>query len=287
MDPIFIIGAGRSGSTIFHRIFADHPHLSHLSLLCERYPTRPALNRRLMRLIDLPLIGSWARRYAPPAECYAFWQYYCPGFRRPCRDLTAEDLLPGTAERLRRALTEATAAHRPRLLVKLTGWPRAGLLQAVFPDARFVHIKRDGRAMAYSAMNVPFWRGWQGPAGWRWGRLSPEQEAEWARHDRSFVALAGIQWKILMAAYAAAGAALSADSLLEIRYEDFCTESVTTFERVVSFCDLECSPAFERSVAGYTLHSANEKWRTGLTPEQQAILQDVLRDALPQYGYPE
>lgn len=287
MKPIFIIGAGRSGSTIFHRVFTEHGQLSHLSNLCERYPTRPALNRRLMRVIDLPHVGRWARRGAPPSECYAFWEHHCHGFRRPCRDLTRDDLLPGVAERMRSALAEATAPHRPRLLVKLTGWPRIGLLQAIFPDAKFIHIKRDGRAMACSALNVPFWRGWQGPAGWRWGELSPGQRAEWERHDRSFVALAGIQWKILMAAYDAAGRAADSEALMEIRYEDLCAEPLPTFERVVRFCGLEWQAAFERSVAGYTLRSANEKWRTGLTAAQQTILDDVLRESLPQYGYPE
>jgi len=44
--------------------------------------------------------------------------------------------------------------------------PRIGFLQAIFPDAKFIHIVRDGCAVANSRMNAPFWKGWQGLNTW-------------------------------------------------------------------------------------------------------------------------
>jgi hypothetical protein len=46
-------------------------------------------------------------------------------------------------------------------------------------------------------LNVDFWSGWRGPQNWRWGELTAKQRQEWERFDRSFVALAGIELKIL------------------------------------------------------------------------------------------
>ena len=68
---------------------------------------------------------------------------------------------------------------RNRLLIKITGWPRIGYLNEIFSDAKFIHILRDGRAVANSLINVEFWRGWQCPQNWRFGRLTEKQQKEW------------------------------------------------------------------------------------------------------------
>ncbi len=39
--PIIIVGTGRCGSTIFHRLLAKHPNAMWLSGFCDRFPTRP------------------------------------------------------------------------------------------------------------------------------------------------------------------------------------------------------------------------------------------------------
>src|SRR5213078_3203453 len=97
-------------------------------------------------------------------------------------------------------LARILGRRRHRLLVKITGWPRVGYLRAIFPDARFIHLIRDGRAVANSLIHTDFWRGWAGPSKWQWGEMGAEHHEEWERHGRSFVALAGIQWKIMMGA---------------------------------------------------------------------------------------
>jgi hypothetical protein len=48
-----------------------------------------------------------------------------------------EQRLRGFFERRMRAQGRRAFVHH------VTGWPRAGFLQAVFPDARFVHVLRD------------------------------------------------------------------------------------------------------------------------------------------------
>jgi hypothetical protein len=72
--------------------------------------------------------------------------------------------------------------------------PRISFLYAIFPDARFVHVLRDGRAVANSRLNASFWKGWHGLNIWG-GQMPEHYRQEWERHRRSFVALAGIEWK--------------------------------------------------------------------------------------------
>jgi hypothetical protein len=283
--PIFVVGAGRSGSSLFHQIFTEHPRVAWMSTLCDRHPDNPRYHRALMRGIDFPVVGSLLRRRWESAECYGFWDHFYRGFSQPCRDLYAEDATPHAIAALRRAVAPLVTARRSRLLTKITGWPRLGFLHAVFPDARFINVYRDGRAVANSLLQVDFWRGWQGPNQWRWGELDPAWRAEWQAHNYSFVALAGIQWKILMRALDVARQKVPAKSFLDVRYEDFAAHPVETFRQVADFCGLESTAGFERAVASYKIESANYKWQRDLNPEQQATLHAVLAESLAKYGY--
>ncbi|MBS0433175.1 MAG: sulfotransferase [Proteobacteria bacterium] len=284
-SPIFVIGTGRSGSTLFHQMFAEHPQLAWLSELCDRFPARLGFNRTLMRLLDWPVLGTLSKRRYEPGECYTFWNHHCLGFRQPCRDLLASDLTELNRRRIPPVMDALLTGRRQRLLYKITGWPRIGFLHELFPDARFIHVYRDGRAVANSLLAVDFWRGWHGPAQWRWGELNASDQAEWERHDKSFVALAGIQWRLLMDATADAAARLPSGQFMGIRYEEFVADPVASFMRAVEFCGLDWSPRFERAIRSYTLETANDKWRADLTSRQQSILQAVLAGHLTKYGY--
>lgn len=283
--PIFVVGVGRSGSTVFHEMLSEHPAVSWLSSLCNDNPARPSLNRMLMRGIDVPILGSALKRRYIPDECYAFWEFFCRGFSVPCRDLLAEDVTHVNKRMVQEIMSEMVTRTRNRLLFKITGWPRIGFLREIFPEARFVHIYRDGRAVANSLLAVDFWWGWRGPENWRWGPLSPAHQQEWERHGKSFVALAAIQWKLLMAAMEKAKQGVPAGDLLEIRYEDLASRPVQTFKEVTRFCELEWSQGFEQALGSYTMETTNAKWKTDLTPAQQAILEAVLADTLTRYGY--
>jgi hypothetical protein len=283
--PIFVVGVGRSGSSIFHQMFAEHPDLVWLSTLCDLLPFNLGPHRTLMRMIDWPLLGSLLKRRYEPAECYVFWNHHCLGFRQPFRDLLASDVSELNRRQVHRVMGALPVGRRQRLLYKITGWPRIGFLHELFPDARFIHVYRDGRAVANSLLAVDFWQGWHGPPQWRWGALSPEHQAEWERHGKSFVALAGIQWKLLMDATAEAAARIPPGQFMAIRYEEFVTDPLSNFKQVVEFCGLDWSRKFEKAIASYTLETANGKWREDLTPAQQAILQSVLAESLVKYGY--
>ncbi|MDT8369751.1 MAG: sulfotransferase [Longimicrobiales bacterium] len=283
--PIIIFGIGRSGTTIFHQMLAEHPNLAWLSSVCAEYPERPGLNRLVMQALDVPGLERIVRRRFPLGEHYRFWEHYSNGFSEPCRDLGADDLSHRTKRRILKATDTLTTQKRDRLLIKITGWPRTGFLSQAFEDAVFIHVLRDGRAVANSLMNVDFWRGWQGPAGWRWGPMPPEYRQEWETYDESFVVLAAIQWKLLMDAAEEAKRKLDPERLLEIRYEDLCAAPIPTMRTVSEFCDLPATDSFERRLGKFDMTNTNDKYRKDLTPGQQAALEAVLAGHLETYGY--
>jgi omega-hydroxy-beta-dihydromenaquinone-9 sulfotransferase len=283
--PIFIVGVGRSGSTIFHHLLSSHPNVAWLSDVSERWPAHPERSRAFLRALDLPGAEPYALRYAEPQEAYRFWDHYVRGFGTPCRDLVASDVMLASAKRIRDALGRITTPRRNRLLLKITGWPRVSFLREIFPDARFIHVLRDGRAVAASLLNVDFWWGWRGPSNWRWGPLTPAQQEEWECHGRSFVALAAIQWKILMDAMQEAKRDLDPAGMMDVRYEDLCRDPIPMLRRATEFAELPWATVLERAVAREGLRSENDKWRRDLTPRQQEILQTVLATHLAQYGY--
>ncbi len=284
-QPIFIIGTGRNGSTALHKLLAAHPQVAWLSDFCNRYPDKPQVNRWLMQALDIPVLAPLLIPRLEPGENYLFWQHYARGFRQPCRDLTAQDVTPREKEALRRVMAEVLTRRRGRLLAKITDWPRLGYLAEIFPDAKFIHLVRDGRAVANSMLGVDFWNGWGGPSKWRWGPLTDTHQADWEASGRSFVALAGIEWVMMLDAFQTAQEFIDPANLLQVRYEDICTDKTGWLERLVDFAGLDWPSAFERMVGGYAFENMNTKWQSDLTPDQQALLEKVTRSHLDQYGY--
>lgn len=283
--PIFIVSVGRSGSSIYHELLSHHPRIAWLSGLCDRFPEMPGLNRAALGLTDLPLVGGLARRMFSPEECYAFWDHHSPGFSTPFRDLRADDVTRSQRDRIRTALGQLVTRGRDRLLVKLTGWPRIGFLHEIFPDARFVHIVRDGRAVVNSILQVDWWWGWRGMENWRFGPLSEVDRRDFERHRGSFVALAAIQWRLLLDAVERARSDLPEGVFLEVRYEDLCEDPLRVARETLDFCGLDPSSLLEERIRATSLESRNDKWRTELTEAQQGILRELMGPRLARYGY--
>jgi hypothetical protein len=278
-----MIGFGRSGSTHLHALLSFHPQMAWLSKFADRYPERMWINRLVLRAFDIGPFADLIARKLPPREGWRYWEHFFPGFSEPFRDLRAEDVTPYVAGKMREAVKRMRTESRPHPLIKLTGWPRIGFLRKIFPEARFVHILRDGRAAANSLMHVSFWRGWKGPEQWRWGPLPERYRHEWDRWDRSFVALAAIQWKIVLDAFDEARP--DSEQLLEIKYEDACARPQETFRSITDFCGVPWSEKLEARLKRARFRQANYRWREELDARQQEMLEDLLGERCRELGY--
>ncbi|WP_165495483.1 sulfotransferase family protein [Actinomadura roseirufa] len=288
----FVIGSGRCGSTLVHEVLARHPEVGFLTNLDDRWNRCPGPVRRrggaVYRRVPPGLTRKGRLRFAPSEGYRALSREVSPLLTDPFRDLTAADATPWLSGRLRTFFeTRAAAGGAPVFSHKFTGWPRAALLHEVFPDARFVHVVRDGRAVANSWLQMPWWRGHLGPAGWHFGPLPEPYAAEWDAADRSFVLLAGIAWKLLMDSYETARAALPADAWLEVRYEDVLTDPRGQLKTILEFLGLTWTPGFERGFARHTFSPARAAaFRRDLSAAQQAELDRSLEPHLTRFAYP-
>jgi hypothetical protein len=285
--PIFIVGTGRCGSTAFHRLLGMHPQLMWLSGFAEEFPHRPSWNRWAVTAMGSPVLRRIFGTRIKPDENYGFWYTHAYGFAEPGRDLLRSDVTPRVKKQVYAVIEAMLTPKRSRMLVKLTGWSRIGFLNEIFEDAKFIHIVRDGRAVASSLLHINAWqwRGWYGPYSWRYGPLSAEDHAAWEASNRSFAVLAGLQWKIHTRAIEAARQTLDPKRFLEVRYETLCEQPLETCLRVLEFAELQRAPDFERQVKRTPMKDMTARWRVDLNAEQQAQLTDVLREDLQRYGY--
>lgn len=273
-----MLGTGRCGSSLLAQILAAHPQVGYI-------PAGPdtAVLRRLTGA--LRALGRLER---DPSEAYALLgKHVSPMFVRPFRDLTAEDAAPWLERRLRRFFDQrAHDARRPLFMHKFTGWPRARLLAAVFPEARFVHVFRDGRSVASSYMQVPWWQGYRGVALWNFGDLSERERRDWEGTNYSWVYLAGLEWQRLMEAFDAARAEIESHRWLDVRYEDLVSRPAEETTRILDFAGLERWKGLDRELERRRVSSTRmAAYRDELRPEDVALLDALLGPALQRWGY--
>ena len=287
----FVLGTGRCGSTLVHEVLARHPDVGFVSNVEDRLPMLPPAagrwNGQLYRHLPVSFTRKGRVRFAPTEGYRVLTARVSPELVAPARDLVAGDATPWLSARTRRFFESRAAAQAtPVFLHKFTGWPRAGFLDRTFPGARFVHIVRDGRAVANSFVQMPWWRGFEGPEHWGWGPLPSPYRREWVDSGRSFAVLAGIQWKMLLDAFDEARADLAADRWLEIRYEDVVAAPRERIGDMLTFLGLGWDPAFERAFAAQRFSAGRtDAFRADLGIHEVAMLDRVLGPHLAQHGY--
>jgi hypothetical protein len=184
--PVLIIGVHRSGTSLLYTLLSAAPGVFSLRaesrLIWLAHPdyhpsargwhsevltasdATPEVTRQFAREfynLALPNRSSFGH-YRPrgasigPAEFVERFTAYLNE-----RSLTYRPLTEATLHRdeaLENALKEIRAAHRPLRLIEKTPRHclRVGFLNAIFPDALFIYIKRDGRENVSSLMEA--WR---------------------------------------------------------------------------------------------------------------------------------
>jgi len=298
----FVFGTGRCGSTPVIEVLARHRDVGFVSNVDDKFSylnLNGRWNNTLFRRSAprdpglLPMAGrsrlfELGRLRISPSEGWEVLErQVSPMFSHTCRDLVAGDATPWMAKRVQGFFERRMAAqHKPVFGHHLTGWPRAGLLRAVFPEARFIHVIRDGRAVANSWLHMPWWSGYKGPDNWYLGPLPPHYQRDWEASGRSFVVLAGLAWKLLLDAFADARAATPPGQWLEVRFEDILTEPRKQFEAMLEFLNLDWTPAVEAGFTRYQFQqSRGDAFRRDLDPANLALLERYIGDRLLAYGY--
>lgn len=296
--PVFVVGAPRSGTTLVFNTFAARSDLAWFTQHLSRLPRWPSvtvlarlayLNRGFRKSIDRsdrsrhPL----EKLRVGPSEAYGVWERYCG--ERFLFDFLRDQRATSTEIREMRELVGKLLRYqgKPRFATKITGPARITYLSSIFPDARFVHVIRDGRAVVRSLLDVHFWGGtWrENRAAWS-GGLTDEDLDRWRALDQAPLALAALQWRAIIRSARDEAQRLAGGRYTELRYEDFVTRPEVALDEMTDFCELPPSPDAQEFLARRVdLRDMNFRWRETFEPAEVEMLDDLIGEELTALGY--
>jgi hypothetical protein len=293
LDPLFIVGAPRSGTSLLYKQLCLHPEAAWISNWTRRAPGQPALallNRLAPRLPDARR-RTWfgadgdnayvygrrrqlAERLFPmPVEGEPVYRHY-GAWTDP--EAAVQAPTAGAAEHLRVGLEAIVRWSGGRVLVskRIANNQRIPLLAAAFPAARFVNLVRDGRAVAWSLSRVDWWE--DGVVWWYGG--TPRH---WREEGRDPWELCALHWVRELAAIRTGLAAVPAGRQLELRYEDLVRAPVAAAERVAAFAGLAPDPRWSAELARLRYPAAKiDAWRERLSPEVRERIERIQQEEL-------
>jgi hypothetical protein len=151
-SPVFIVGCGRSGTTILGDTLAVHDSVTYLN------------EYRQLWARAYPATDVWSEKAKGRGGRLALDESVCTPARN--RKLAAS------------FYCETVATGRPRLVEKLPiNSFRLPFVSAVFPDALFVHLLRNGLEVARSIERMPKESLWYGHGNYKWKLLVEHAEA--------------------------------------------------------------------------------------------------------------
>jgi hypothetical protein len=267
--PIFIVGCPRSGTSMLRDLLRSHPRLtfpgeSHFIPAFYRGYGDPRDSAEARKLAAAILELRWVRAWNLRLEADSFTD--CRSFREVlCR------------------LYEAWARqqNKPHWGDKTPDYvTEIPLLAKLFPEARIIHIYRDGRDVALS---------------WIQARFTPQNMYTAAR-----------LWKSWVSAGRRAGAALPREMYLELRYEQLLAQPRETMQRVCEFVGEpfdeavlrltpirpkrrffpRFNPFAQKQPRPVEIVSSNcGKWKTRMPARDRVLFESVAGDLLRTLGY--
>ena len=277
---ITIVGTGRCGSTLLHRLLARHDDVGWLSTFNEVLPGQPWLSvfSGLYRW-PLPSRIRHARAFPKPFEAYRFWEHYLPEFSRRERPLTADDVPEDGVDPVRSVTARILEFQRKtRFLIKVTGWSRIAYLDRIYPNALFISLRRDPRAVVSSWAKA----GWLDVASppdsesWQWGRVPPDYYETWRELGGGPLLSVALKMRLDLDDIAR-NMELVRGRAYELWYEDLIGDPERTMRGICEFARLDWTSRFERIVAGMSFHDFTGKWRRHLSDDQGELVLEFLR----------
>lgn len=299
-NPVFMIGFPRSGTSILSETIAAHENIGWFSNYVNKFPCQPwlaVLNRmthghswsnvlRGKKHQDKGL-KSFLRRYLPyTAEAYSVWKYLV-GEKFLWSYLSDETATDDEKKKVISYISYVLRAqNRDRFFTKLTGPPRIKFISSIFPDAKYIHIIRDPRAVVSSLLNVDFWkdRGLDKPY-WH-DTFFPDYLQEWHAHRFPHIALAAAQWKYVVEQTHHEVGFIDNDNFIEIKYEDFVQSPHSQLSQLFSFLNLPDSKLAHNYISSTgEIINMNYKYKEKLCDEVIKSVENITKNVAENAGY--
>jgi hypothetical protein len=155
---------------------------------------------------------------------------------------------------------------------------RIPFLARTFPEARFVSIVRDGRAVAYSLSRVDWWE--EGEVWWFGG--TPEK---WREGGGDPWELCARTWVEEVRAIEAGLAKVDPAQVLRVSYEDLVADPQAQLGAMARFGGLSESKEWLARLGRLEYPNRNEAWRLKLEPELIQRIEGFQAEELRRYKY--
>ena len=274
IKPILIIGAPGSGTTLLYQTLCSHrdvAYINHNMLRAGIWRHGRFVGDHRKALFMLQNLIHRDPDSTLPQEADSFWAVYFGGYYSY---MTGNDYSEEMAAYFRRKVLQVQNlwGGRPRFVNKnLQNCFRVRLLDLIFPDVKFIHIIRDGRAVAFSILNKK-----------KDGATSPillvgfkDILREKYQHHRSELYNYGLAWAEYVRK-AREARAVAQGRYYEVRYENLVREPYDELRKIVDFCELDWYSKFEEKIP--STQNMNEKWRQKATKDQRMDLEESTFD---------
>jgi hypothetical protein len=249
---IYIIGCGRSGTTLLGNMIGSHPDVSYLF---EPYGAWAAIS---------PIMDA--------AEVFTRGEHHCL--------LDANSVTPEARRRFQRLMSRAPGISLVEKSPNNT-W-RIGYLNALTEGARFVHIIRDGVDVARSIEKCatgqlklafrPTLNTWYGVDRAKWRTLVADgKKANYYPHEvdelSADVQRGAYEWLVSQLEVQAWRDRLGA-SLVEITYQELTQDPVGTVRRIAESVGLSCPDEWLKGITSWSIRPNSSKGEPVALPQQ-------------------
>lgn len=296
--PIFIIGVPRSGTTIVQHIFSVHPELVWMSQneidgwltstekhqIISYYQWLKNNNKKIPTSDEaLYVLGrdlgpgfknfpNMPKSSEIPIEGEHFWRKNFGG--EYVEDIPLDKKILVVKEISN--LIERKQKHRfvnkaPQNSMRLFA------LYKIFPDAKFINLVRDPRAVISSMMKRredegEFLNGFPHPNEFEFDELTDVEKFAY-RYEQILTYIYDF------------GKLLDEKNFLTVFYEDLVDDPTQNIKKMLDFCELETSEDFETQIPKIS-SDKNKKWHDNLTNADQKTISQMLKSILEKTMYP-
>lgn len=291
--PVFVVGAPRSGAALVYGLLCLHQNSVWVSNRARRAPETARFAARTRRGargtrtrsrtwfdagLDAPdgsgRVRSPLGRLVPrPAEGAELFDAYDlagvsrsdpPSRRQLGLRRAVDDLVEGGA----RVFVSHAGAHTRRVRQ----------LHALFPEARFVTLTRDGRAVAASLLHTGWW---PDSVVWWYGNTPRAWEAD----GRDPWELTARHWVREVEALEAGLAHVPSGRILQLTYEQLVDDPERAMQQAGEFAGLADEGAWRRAMPHLPLSERDEEGWPGRLGDSIDRVQEIQEGWLRKYGY--
>jgi len=287
-QPIFIVGSGRSGTTLFYNILAGHKDLTWFSNYTNYFPKQLWLSKLNYLYKNIKLAKEFRNRsiFPKPSEGFNLWNFFHPvgklEARGAARPLYESDVKEANISLMKDTIVKHMQhSECSRFINKnIRNTRRSRYLYKIFPDGLFIHMIRDGRAVSNSLLNVNWWRDLP-----LWYREDKKTPAQLIIEGENEILLAAKMWKNEIQTMFRDSNKIPKHQFFEVKYEELIKNPILTLKNVLNFCNLEYSERFEKYIDSFNIESMDYKWKKNFTENQISLIESELNSLLKQLGY--